>query len=939
MNDFIIDEYGLFIGVTSVPEKELPQAFFNNLTKGLFTKYKKTRTSFATSASGNELDDVLYSPKGFKVIGEQDLIILSLIDDIAFPHRVFHPYHGYLENEKNTEFEYQVMTCSNSYKQEEKKQEEEKREEHPFPLKHIFTEKEENCTTHKKIDSYPYIVVSKVKVSNYFLLGNGIHFLHLIKEKLYRICDKENNDSVPKQIRTIVLDSFGSEELVIINFSDNLTTLCNFTDEIRKLQITDLDLNQEEIKKLELRGPHANLVEIRDLYKHVIENSLQKENDVSHVFSSFISTIGYKIDLQTGDYTFRHVAGESININFIWDVKPGHRETLCKEINKILSKEAKYKPCSTNFPGVNNSMVEYTMVYEPAPEISNDAYTTEIKSFFHIIDQLKELSNQKYHTRSVKLKLHTKKGEKCKSCEECEVTEAHQAGESTKSGLYKALKIKDTTIKNLRNKLIQAKIAKTYKERIMKMYNNYNNCVTDPIFFASFMELYGFMNEGLPEIIDQYLKEDTKMTSEDFYQLIDKLISNFEQAYYNRFHQSTRMKDMYEFNLEWNGGIQQVISSFDCIFKEIPSACKDPSFNRRFVNISGYSRVNVSTSTFHINMLYITYPELFAITLYKEFFNFSSRNFLQDFGFINNEFSFFLQRNIEKNKDFNRYNYTHQLLLNKIDENYITTLTADILSFSYGYNQHIEEFATNYWKILYQTSNYYDKNGKLSEEIFIVFLSRILLIGYLKNENEQFYQLFTPQDTALSDLWIKYFNDVLSFVTILKRLLDWKDFFSILNDCTMNIIESTVNNIDPNHIIESYRTIFDNKVAEYLELFQNNKIILKPKETEMTNSLFIVTVSFAFLKYINELSKEGSCHKSYILPRDVISGKPARIAPKNFSNILADPQGGFFCINPAIHKKSLQARIIYYKAIYNLTMLRKKEYLEQIKKNSQKPNQ
>ena len=66
------------------------------------------------------------------------------------------------------------------------------------------------------------------------------------------------------------------------------------------------------------------------------------------------------------------------------------------------------------------------------------------------------------------------------------------------------------------------------------------------------------------------------------------MIRNFEQAYYNRFHHNSRILNIADLNLEYNGGIQQLISAYDTAYKTILKKLISNEAYDNCVYVSGY---------------------------------------------------------------------------------------------------------------------------------------------------------------------------------------------------------------------------------------------------------------------------------------------------------------------------------------------------------------
>lgn len=909
-----IDDYGLLIGLISTPAGVDTDTFFNNeIEKNLSKLYKKNR--FKT----NE-ETKLYTFKGYKTFGDHDLAVISLIDDFSYPNRVFHPAHGNRqESSSYYNYEYQIMTCLNTL---------------PESSKDIVSNvKLENfiwpSENKQSIDQYPYICITRAKLSNYFLLGNGIHFTELVKRYLMSRNNFYNKGR--NNMKTIVLDNMGCEEIVILNFSYNLSSIAEFNHEIRCCNFSKLEEIDSEESEYILKN------------KFISNDSDAISWKEAHIFSSFYSLPGYS--MQTNSTCLEKVETREereIQINFVWDIKPGHAANFKKEFQTLLKELALDDQNIINKEPLrlNSSSWLY--------KLSLPVYEKTKKNIFEIVESIRNFDNHKNHVRKVHMKMEiydTIDGEGTdtnlleKHCQEID-TEQHP-----QTSLYsKKLQISATDLCELRASLEKANASKLLRERIMKMYNNYNNCITDPMFFGSFIDLHGSM-KSFKDRIKNYAETSHTESSISFHEWMNTQVVSFEQAYYNRFHQSNRMREMSDFNLEWNGGIQQIISPLDSAFKEFLSHF-GYIMNDKFVHVSGYERVQVTENTFRINMLHITYPELFASTIWKEIFNFYWRTAFSDgeqIYFTKNDFHEYLKYSIEHRSGFDRYNPVHQILLNSIDKDFTNAFVADTLSFYYGYAGEFDDFTYWYWKYLFQTPLYYDKSRIIDQKIFLKFLSRILFVGMLENEDKIESMFYHPADPVLAELWITNFKDVLSFVKLIKTVFEWHRYKLIIKNMAIKLMEKDLGKENesksiPKEQLTKYISEIEKErkkqyidgVLDYYICFSQGKIpFIGPK----ASTFKLVQLFGAFLKYLKNVDKKGyeGKTKTQILYRNN-EGKPDLSQNKgNSSHILADPHGGMFCPEAYVQKECFKARSSFYRALFDLCMQNKKKQIDLIK--------
>lgn len=543
-NSYGIDEIGLLIGFISTPDGiPISDFFTREIEENLSKIYREGRRSY-TSFSKDMEDDILYHPYAYRTFGDHNLTILSLIDDFSYPNRVFHPSHGSRspDNPDYYNYDYQLVTCLNTLNSE--------RNGKKYLLKDFFGQK---STVNRE---YPFICITRLKVSNYFLLGNGICFTELIKRKIYQLSENEVEGN--GKLEVIVLDSQGSEEMTIVGFSSCFSKLARLVNKVRSLRIGDLSLTPEDDKLY--MSVLANMVLPAEV-KMKYGEEWRKE---AHVFSAVYSLPGYEIGLSENDslHIDREDSNVEVSFHFIWDIKPGHAVNFKEEFENLLDelpfekeelKEYK-KQLNTEPLRLNNSSWEYKYIY---PGDNPD------HAVFNVLNLLRNFDRGHKHVRKLHMKLEINDIEN-KIFNEIKAipTGYHpQIDDYCKNCIFDQDKLSA-----IRINLEKAKVSKLLRERILKMYNNYNNCIKDPMFFVNFIDLHRFLVSFMGHI-HNYANCDKVESSLVFHEWVDLCVSNFEQAYLNRFHQSNRMQNVSDFNIEWNGGIQQFISPIDFVYK------------------------------------------------------------------------------------------------------------------------------------------------------------------------------------------------------------------------------------------------------------------------------------------------------------------------------------------------------------------------------------
>lgn len=294
-------------------------------------------------------------------------------------------------------------------------------------------------------------------------------------------------------------------------------------------------------------------------------------------------------------------------------------------------------------------------------------------------------------------------------------------------------------------------------------------------------------------------------------------ISAFEEAFYNRFHE----KGMPNANLEYNGSIQQYLTSFNFLYKQIlrgisPSLGKESeSYRAVFASITGYERVSSTKMNLQLNINQITYPEFFATTVFKEAANHvnpllvnypvPSETFLKEFqkrfslwkNFVSSESSFnkikfFLDKDM-----FTTYNdEIYRIVHNRLDRELLDYLVIDQIVYHFGFQRDFELYWHYYWKTFLQTSNSYSRNGQIDRSRFVEMLFRLIMVGIsdysnihtddvnakctqdvflIEHENK-------PYDSLLADLWLTCFRKIYRCAKNIYNTLNIYEYTELCED-------------------------------------------------------------------------------------------------------------------------------------------------------------
>lgn len=889
-NNLYADTCGVLIGLASIPSDMNEIEFFDtHIKKELSEHYREEREKYMLKKKPYYMKGI-YEPWGYKTFGDNNLMFLSLFDDFAYPNRVFHPFHGSRnEGTEYRNYDYQLVVGLNIMTRKDNE------------AQNILDEQTlKNRLCSEKINIYPFACVTRMKINSALLSGTGLELIELIKNKLYKIAKDLD-------IYTLILNGVGSDELIVINFTKKISQFMDIVCRYRNLQAKDL--NWEECKR------------IRTVVTKTIENY---DWESAHLFTSTYSLSGYAINIDKQS-TSLELYNEDIYFTFSWDIKPGHILNFLNEYDENIENlgiESKQK-----FWHASSSMWRCTIGLKELQQ--------KQCNFFDVMDRLRNLDINKIHTRKLHISILQENLDE--NYIENIVNPIDINTHPCTKSIFPYYTFNSDFLMALRDNLNKSKISKVLKERVMKMYHNYNDCIQDPVFFTTFIGLKHFL-VFFANTIQNYVKEDNTIQADELQDWMDNSIRDFEQAYLNRFHQSSRTRTLSDFNLEWNGGIQQLISSMDFTYKMFMRLCGAKLLNK-FIYVTGYERVHVTDHSYKINMQHITYPELFVSTMWKEMFNFlmdmaTSKDQTGQIPFkiyCSENFIHKLKEKIALHYLFNHANRVHQTFLHMLDKEYMVSIVADTMALYYGYRKDWSLFSCWYWRYLMQSSMYHNINGEINKERFILFFSRILFAKMIVDGQIDDIQ-FAPYDACIAEYWTKYFKDVSIIVKLLYNELIKKDFKDIVEDVTYKMLintfedyknymdEKTANNEKSINKVKGIINIIDTDRSEtqeqYIQYFKDKEL---PLELNDKQYYYICSFLPAFLKYLKELDmKDCDGEVSHTLQRTK-EGKPdldINLA-KYYSNILSDTLGGTFCIHSEVQGEYFAARSIFYMASFD----------------------
>jgi len=905
--ELYFEDYGLAIGLISYALDVDGKDLFRDLFKPhLFENYKRRLEEYATDS----IEENIYEPAGYRLFGRYGLAILSLIDEFAFCNRKF---NNSIIGTPAADKKYNAKVITGISESSDGN----------------YLKKQAEETFLREKEKYPFICITKLKVSNILLELYGIDATRKIKSIIDFLSKEEHTKHT---FNSIIVDCFDNDELTLITFSNSLCVLSSFNDKIRQITNQDLKLEIEEKKNM-------------------------------HAFTSCHTNLGYDVDFTFKDaknsnpdfISIEEEYAKDIKIQLIWEVKPGHKKTFDDFINKCL--DGIEKP-NTSIVGGNT--LPMTISIEEIGKLEEMC--------------INEKEPVKEHVRKLKIFLVTPEM----------YSEVYKKDEMDNHLFTPHKRTQIVDLSQLETKLTQCKISKIVRDRILNVFKLYEDSVEEPLHAAYFPEMKGGLIE-VETMLDSFLKGNEPISDID--DCLSKHIACMEEGFYNRFFQ----KEIRSNNLEYCGGVQQYLTSFDYAYKEIIRILLAEDYKKKpnvFTTVSGYESVSSTRNCLHLNINQITYPELFATTVWKEAANYynpfkknkysrypndiSAREFKQWYELFNDEQSFVrVNKLIQTKPYFNPSDDVYKKLCCLLNKDAMDYFVIDYFVYCFGFSCNYELFWHFQWKNALQISQFYNRNGKFEIDMFISLLLRLLVVALhsdkiingMREPDENSVRTFlreqknVPYDSALSEVWFRCFEKVQNCAeTIYDRLFvpflkywcaaERQHIEKQIVENTKYLKEGLEDKLAKEKTIDGYNELVIHPRRRMIDVFKmvfREDRLVNYRNFEDTavekewikSGDYLICLLNAYLLSVKELDEESKKETPVIksVPRNkdgiILLNKKTEAEAMtsedslihNILNFPADPLGGIFIPSFANRKKYFKLRTNFYRTLWHFTMI------------------
>lgn len=860
-------EYGFQVVLSTIPNQDNIN-FEEDIEKHFFKNYKDKVGS---------KDKYLYNPMKFYMLGSYDICYISLIDNFKFSHRLFEPKkEGF---EKDFVYNDHAFQSYSGFAVNKKTQ-----------LEQMFSDKP---------DKY-FTGIINLKLNNGLLIGNGLDYIEAVIYMLNELID----------IPFLTFQTFSWFEISLVVFVNDPKELSKVISDLRTAEFRDLNFEKYHLSK--------------SLYKELFKGDDTKKVDRTSIFSDTHTYFGLNEKLvkskEDGQYfkEFKDLvySGKiSLKTEVEWHVKPGH----IHELEKTLLNNDNLKSL------VDNEIKQFVL---GKSDYLLKEKETDILSNIHLIRYI--MNNDGYcdlfkDIRKIKSYVYLDS-----SFEQCNIEPKDSQPLFWFDKLSK-LCVSAPEFLKYDKQLKSLKISRQVRNKILKIFSNYNNGIQNPILFLYFLDFTVFI-ENLKKLIS-FEYDISKKRLNEVRTLEKKLNENikvFQEGYNVRFLNGYHFENISDFDLDFNNSIQQLLSSYGTFVYEYGKYFFAPDKSRMEAEYSPIIQLNdIDTISNDLSINYsvhhLTSPEFVFATILKELLNHLD---------IYND---------DINKAvLNQYNQELKQIKNIINESYLDDMfesdlieinyfIIDSIRFALTFNFNFDLFYHWFWTYNFQNSALFNTSGMINEYRLKSELFRIMLV---KNYFGVKKKMKCPSPEIYS-YWKIHYDKI---EKISKVFLDEIDadvgFFGFINDTFTKYFEDNymTNEIMNNEKWEIALKQLEKLKGKVLNLDKfdapfNGKFIFNiMEEKDYSNNLyFLDNLMWNLLKKHYDNNNEDIT----TMKRDWDKGEVLSQYNSNYDNVLysIDATGGVYFSDTQKSKRYFKDNAECLLKIIDFSLKQKKQFI------------
>lgn len=901
------EEFGFFLSFISYPFSIDGKELFDKILCPFFSSHKKQISQVDSEAKkGNDPYPYLYTPAGYRMFGSQGLALLSLVDDYSFYNRYFNKNHiqslltnrdtTYRNAMKRIDYVRSVVISGIREKEESGR---------------TITQVAKDTFLKKNIqDRYHYIGIIRLKIDHRLLNGNdkAVETIKRIKNKISELYS-DNKDKFPR-FDYFAMDCYDNDELTVVAFADELLPLYNFLGNIRSIKSTDI--NQD----------------------YTDDNGKPKEK---HVFGITYLSFGY--DLQ---YDIRTDANCRDYINCVIETKPGHRDVLYKYL-KEDEHAGKLEIDNVSVCITGGCTISFTMPLRNIFEL--EAMCIDTDSVF--------VRNVRKFKVSLKDEIESDEREKS-IISESDHSYTNINYYDDDSGNRKNDAIDREVIATVKSQMKRLGVSKMVRERLLALFELYNLSCQD------LLQVF-YLNELKPALLSfstmlSDMSDNPQENLCSIEQMLNDEITNMENACYDRLHVRKNDKSP----LEYCGGIQQYLTSFDFVFKQLFHIFLPKDNYACYITISGAERAASERQIFKLNIHDIIFPELFITTVVKEIANFSlktQQKFFDEslhpcckknmmlfdlwYSFTRENTSFnIIQNHIDNSCKLLYCDDVVQRIKKLVSRELLEYFIKDYLVFHFTFCNNYYLMWHFYFKTFLQTTTCYHSLNSVDKNRFVHMLMRLFMVSNLikwKNSEDKVGTFLDeraekPFDSIVNSVWVEYFNKTREACKVIFDVLKMYGFPEMIENMSAIYEANLYVSEHPGKKWSGYNEIdvLNERIDIIYELMgklRDGKLVEAKKDAKNLDKTFILCLFTAYLQIVYELdgSDTDSCLVKCV-PRSPDGGVHHIMKCDSPSNnelkdtmiqILVDTTGGFYIPSANIRQQYFKLRTAFYRSLWN----------------------
>ncbi|MFX0046488.1 MAG: hypothetical protein ACFE8Z_11620, partial [Candidatus Hermodarchaeota archaeon] len=722
------------------------------------------------------------------------------------------------------------------------------------------------------------------------------------------------------------LESFSWHEITLLLFSDAYRKFSTIIPQVRELTLGQLKNNlrkslyQDELSVYDKANDSLISYLIRfDSKRKERLSALRKDEDASHIIVNSTSIVGFDFEI------FKDIALEEKENSKFKSLDLIKREDRIRPVSKWFTKGGHFK-ASINMIMKKRNNVEVCLgrgdLIHPHPAIM------PTREFIREVVKTRTNKDAGKHIISVYtipvIKTNIEKLPKISTTRHFYLR------------ILNRLAIDIKKIKSLNECMVKLWMPKILTERLANMIAIFNQGIQDPLLYASFVEL-----RPLIQYIIKTIEQVEKGAQvENLSEILDKVVTSFETAYRNRFHLSYSMGEITDYNLEFKGGIQQLVTAYDGLYKAVSRVLGNP---KSFIFVGGNPHIETTDWALQLNFFHIFQPEFLGATAIHEAANhfLSKRShqnlprlirFTSESRGANNELSKAINESYKRNRS-----KCNDYLINFIRPEFFSKLFSDFLTYYLGYGGNSLLYQFWHWNFFATSPVCYLGPNIINKDYFIHFILRQLVIA--RTCDEKFFDRYKIEfGESLKALANENLDSVKAFVDFLLEAGSFKDWCeetaSFAQDKFFNAFEDVlvIHSKQKSDRLRTIRDYLDKKAEEIKGLFLIGEVPIYERVNRISGFKYAQKLLYAYLKLImNDWGKGVT-----ILRRKEENGMPdfSDSVKGRYSKLLFDPRGGTFLYDPETRRQYLQYRFIFTMALWDMAVKEKRHYiLDQLSKS------